>query len=336
MIGRCAVMATLRGTHHRAVDNTTAGGEGGRSVSDAVRAMPEPSGPRPHGYVLGIVHYRDRAAVRQLVEQSRGWSLPPARILVVDNSLDLPAADLVGPGAVPEIISPPRNLGYAGAANLLLDATATDPAHYLLLTTQDCRLDSAAAAELVAAAATDPLVAVAAPELYFFSRPDTVFSLGGVITRWSRTIHLGQGIRRPAGATEQTHRVDWADGCCLLIDTAAAAEVGNFDERYFLYVEEVDFAYRMRRAGRSVVVVPHAIGYQEPGNYTLYYKYRNLMFWTSQHGSLRPWPCLIAWPKDSLRMLRLGRPAQPLWAVRGMVDFLRGRLGPAPERLWSA
>lgn len=311
----------------------TADRRGPSEPTGTARPPAEPTG----SYVLGIVHYRDHAAVRQLVDQSRTWSLLPSRILVVDNSRDLPAADLVGSGARTQIIRPPRNLGYAGAANLLLEATATDPDHHhLLLTTQDCRLDRAAAAELVAATAADPAVAVAAPELYFFSRPGTVFSLGGVITRWSRTIHLGQGVSRPAGATVETHRVDWADGCCLLIDTAAAAAVGGFDERFFLYVEEVDFAYRVRRSGRSVVVVPHAIGYQEPGNYTLYYKYRNLMFWTSQHGALRPWPCLVAWPKDTVRMLRLGRPAQPLWAVRGVVDFLRGRLGPAPERLWSA
>jgi GT2 family glycosyltransferase len=48
-------------------------------------------------------------------------------------------------------------------------------------------------------------------------------------------------------------------GCALALDRAAFEHVGGFDPRYFLYVEDVDLAVRLRAAGGRLVVVPDAV-----------------------------------------------------------------------------
>ncbi|MBX7450603.1 glycosyltransferase family 2 protein [Mycolicibacterium sp. 3033] len=52
--------------------------------------------------------------------------------------------------------------------------------------------------------------------------------------------------------------VGWLSGSCLLVRSAAYAEIAGFDERYFMYMEDVDLGDRLGRAGWQNVYVPSA------------------------------------------------------------------------------
>ena len=52
--------------------------------------------------------------------------------------------------------------------------------------------------------------------------------------------------------------MDWAMGACLLIRQEAFLAVEGFDEKYFLYVEEVDLQRRLRDTGHGLWFVPEA------------------------------------------------------------------------------
>ena len=58
-------------------------------------------------------------------------------------------------------------------------------------------------------------------------------------------------------STEPTE-VDWLLGACLFVRRAAIDAVGLMDPGYFLYVEDIDWAYRMRQQGWKVYWVPQA------------------------------------------------------------------------------
>ena len=57
---------------------------------------------------------------------------------------------------------------------------------------------------------------------------------------------------------DETQDVDWLVGACLCVRGRAASEVGLFDERFFLYSEELDWCHRFRAAGWRVVYLPAA------------------------------------------------------------------------------
>lgn len=52
--------------------------------------------------------------------------------------------------------------------------------------------------------------------------------------------------------------VGWLSGSCLLLRRAAFSQIGGFDERYFMYMEDVDLGDRLGRAGWLNVYVPSA------------------------------------------------------------------------------
>jgi GT2 family glycosyltransferase len=64
---------------------------------------------------------------------------------------------------------------------------------------------------------------------------------------------------------DEPRSVDWVSGAAMWITSEVLEKVGDLDERYFMYCEDVDLCWRARKAGFDVVYVPngiitHAIG----------------------------------------------------------------------------
>ena len=64
--------------------------------------------------------------------------------------------------------------------------------------------------------------------------------------------------RTAARQASTAGRVDWVTGAVLAARRSAIEQVGRMDERYFLYWEDLDWCYRMQRAGWGVYAVPEA------------------------------------------------------------------------------
>ena len=75
------------------------------------------------------------------------------------------------------------------------------------------------------------------------------------------TTRLGRMIRPgyPAIMTgEDIRSVDWLGSACLMLRRSALAEVGLLDEGYFIYGDEADLQYRLKKAGWDIFFLPHA------------------------------------------------------------------------------
>jgi GT2 family glycosyltransferase len=64
---------------------------------------------------------------------------------------------------------------------------------------------------------------------------------------------------------DEIQEVDWLAGACMMAKKNVVDSVGLFDERYFLFVEDTDFCYRVRKIGFKVYFVPQAVATHERG-----------------------------------------------------------------------
>ncbi len=193
-----------------------------------------------------------------------------------------------------------RNLGYAGAYNHELARTT---AEFVLLLNSDAFATPAAVDGLVECLRRHPHAAGVAPALEDDSgRPQTgAYGYQPTFLRWAMELSglsVLPGLKPLGIWGRQQHRggevpVGWISGACLLLRTEAVREVGYLDERFFMYMEDMEWCVRARRLGWEI--------YYQPGVSVTH------LFGSSQSGHSTRW--IRAW-RDFLRA------ENPSWQVR--------------------
>ncbi|MBO0836588.1 MAG: glycosyltransferase family 2 protein [Actinobacteria bacterium] len=236
------------------------------------------------------------------------------------------------------------NRGYAAALNagaeLALEAGAT----HLLFLNNDTVVEAGAVDTLLKEAGRHP-DAILAPTIVYAALPDRVWSAGGyVVGPLLENHHLGKDRPRPDPA--EPHPVAWATACALLVSAGTYRRLGPFDARYFLYLEDTDWCLRAGRQGIPTLHVPGAVVRHHvstsvetlPSWNVRYYAYRNRYYLALRNST--PWarplvPLDALWTlvKAGLRSVSSGAYRRDHYyhaRTRGVVDFLRGRMGEAP------
>ena len=191
-----------------------------------------------------------------------------------------------------------ENRGLAAGWNAGVAATS---GRYVLLLNSDAWLDPGALDALVAYADAHPDVAVAGPRL---RNPDGTLqrSVRGFPTLWrlateyfflrklaprSRLLNAFYG---GGFAHDREHDADFVMGAVWLVRRAAIDEVGPADEQFFLFSEEVDWAYRLRKAGWRSAFFPgagatHVYGASHKGRLYLELQRGHLRFFAKHRGA---------------------------------------------------
>jgi GT2 family glycosyltransferase len=211
-----------------------------------------------------VVSYNVRGDLDRCLRTLHEPTMPfPTSIVVVDNRSSDGTLAWLGeawPGVT--AIDAGANLGFAAANNLGIRATTSD---LVLLLNPDTEVPANAVPRLVQALLEDPGVAAVGPRLVDASgRPE--LSFGPMVSPWGefrqrrlmRAYDAGQpwAVTRIARATAQAGDRDWVSGACLLARRTDLEAVGLLDERYFMYLEDVDLCAAMRARGRRIRFVP--------------------------------------------------------------------------------
>ena len=187
-------------------------------------------------------------------------------VVVVDNaSTDGSVEALATEDAGVRLVRTGTNLGYGAGANRGIAATAGD---YVLVSNPDVAFHDGAVDRLRAVLDADATVAIVGPCIreadgsrYPSARrfPSMVDAAGhALLGQVAPENPFSRRYRMAEIDATVTTPVDWVSGACFLARRAALEELGGFDERYFMYVEDVDLCWRAHRAGWGVVFAPEA------------------------------------------------------------------------------
>lgn len=178
-------------------------------------------------------------------------------IVVVDNaSTDTTCALARSLGTTPHPLA--RNIGFSAAMN---EAARLTQKPYLLLLNPDATLTLGALALVYQFITASPRVGMVGLLLCDVAGHPEASAFGPLVTPWTL---LTRKLRVPSLPTQPTP-VGWVSAGAALLRRTAWDEVGGFDERYFLYWEDVDLGWRLHRLGWSVVLHPSARAYHQRG-----------------------------------------------------------------------
>lgn len=177
---------------------------------------------------------------------------PGLSVIVVDNGTSAAARGVVEQAGA-RYVDPGRNLGFAAGVNLALSLVADDPlVQRVLLVNPDAEVEPDAIDLLLGAMDDDDRLAAVGPALL---DPTASHPIRGSwpfpSPGWAWSDALGRGDRKP--------RPEFVAGAVLLLSVPALQQIGNLDERYFLYCEESDWQKRAVDAGWRVRVLPDAV-----------------------------------------------------------------------------
>lgn len=239
-----------------------------------------------------------------------------------------------------KLIENEKNLGFAGGNNAGIKYSLEKAADFVLILNNDTSVHRHLVTKFLESAKKHKEGGIFSPKIYFapgyefhkerYKEEDlgeVIWYAGGKFS-WNNILGTNRGVDEvDHGQYDKTIKIDFAAGACAFIRREVLETVGLFDERYFLYLEDVDLSHRAKLKNWKILYVPQAhlwhkvsASSQIGGGLQDYYITRNRLLFGIKYAPFRTKVALL---REALGLLIGGRE----WQKMGVVDFFVGRLG---------
>lgn len=204
------------------------------------------------------------------------------RIILIDNcstddSLEIFQRNL----EKVEIYSTQENIGYTGGINFGLKIAEKTFSDYILLLNNDTIVNKNFLNALVSPMEQDESVAAACGTILCEHSRNQIWYAGGEMIEWrGLAIHSGKKSQFQNKNTEPPVYTTFITGCMILLRSKYLNKIGYEDERFFMYLDDIELSSRIQRKGFKLFYVPNSIIYHKVLNesespFKLYYSVRN-------------------------------------------------------------
>ena len=215
---------------------------------------------------LVVVGFQSNDVWPGFFDSLRRSSMAPDTVVVVENSPEPPTLPKEQPPENLIVLHRPDNPGYGTAINWGVQ-NLPDETDYIIACNPDLLFDTGAIATLIESLTEEPRAGVAGPKilnsdgsLYPSARafPGIRVGVGHALLGdvWKENPWTRRYLGRYEG--ESPRIVDWLSGACMVFTREAFDSVRGFDEEYFMFVEDVDLCFRLKKRGWRSLYVPEA------------------------------------------------------------------------------
>jgi len=201
-----------------------------------------------------VINYRSRHLLPEcLASLSRGCRTPREVIIVNNDHNPLPR-QLFGDAAAIRIIENGRNRGFGAASNR---GAASARGAFLCFFNPDARIVGKNFSSILSFFEKDATLGLVGGRLVQKNGAVQPWSAGEEVTPWNIIWNkaTSRHMRMP-WHSEKNRSVAWISGAAMVIRKEIFDALGGFDERFFLYFEDVDLCRRARDLGKKILYVP--------------------------------------------------------------------------------
>ncbi len=232
-----------------------------------------------------------------------------------------------------------RNLGFTGGSNVGITYALEHGADFVWLLNNDTYVDSRVLDNIKAFA--DPKVGIVGSKIYFApghefhlkrykeTEQGRVFWYAGGLIDWRNMYASHRGVDEvDRGQYDTEEDTPFVTGCSMMIRKSVFNYIGMLDDRYYLYLEDLDFCLRAKKAGFTLRFVPSSVLWHvnagstsRPGNpLQQYYITRNRLLIGRLYASGRT---RFALTREALRFFLFGTAVQR----KAVIDAYCNRFG---------
>jgi len=211
-----------------------------------------------------ILNYNGGNYIQRCLHGVLSTDYPNFEVIVIDNasldkSIDTIIQLLSNCTRPYEIIKNDRNYGFAEGNNIGLAAADGE---YIVFLNNDTEVDRFWLKELVRVASLDPKIGVVQSKLLRLSDHRIIDSAGDYIDHYGHAFRRGGDWRElDTGQYDNVQEVFSARGAAMLIKRKMLDEIGPFDPKFFITLEDIDLCWRARLAGYRVMYAPASVVY---------------------------------------------------------------------------
>lgn len=183
-----------------------------------------------------------------------------------------------------------ENLGFSGANNVGIKYALDMNCEYILLLNNDTEVEEYFLNRMIECSINNNN-SIVSPKIYYYKEYNTIWSAGGDID-WKKGVTYHYGVDKiDKGQYDVERQINFATGCCMLINKDTINKVGYLSEEYFLYYEDTDYCIKARSKGINIMYTPkaniwHKVSSSTGGAYsplTLYYSTRNRLYFNDKY-----------------------------------------------------
>lgn len=238
------------------------------------------------------------------------------------------------------LIENKKNLGFVGGNNVGAKEAIGEGCDWVFILNNDTLVDRGLVVNFARFFQGNKNVGIISPKIYFAPGYEfhkdrypkvlqgrVIWYAGGVID-WKNCYGKNFGVDDvDRGQYDSECEIDFATGTAMLIKSQVFEKIEFFDERYYMYFEDVDFSLRAKKAGFKIIYFPKSFLWHKVAqssaigsNLNDYFISRNRLLFGIKYAPLHTKAALV---KESLGLLMTGRK----WQKLGIRDYYLKKFG---------